>query len=94
MDNMRKCKVSIYGESYTLVTDETEEHLSFIARVVNDSMQNIAQKTGMTDTKKIAIMAAIQLASKLDSTHNALKSYERKSVHLIDHIDHELAHNM
>jgi cell division protein ZapA (FtsZ GTPase activity inhibitor) len=56
--------VTIFDETYSLVTDEQEEHLSKAALMVDQQMQEIAQ-AGFTDTRKIAVLVALQLASKL-----------------------------
>jgi len=63
-NTLKKCKVSIFGEHYILVTDETEEHLQAAALVVDRVMRDIASKSQLTDSKRIAVLAALQITSK------------------------------
>lgn len=77
---LKKCKVSIFGEHYVLITDETEEHLHAAAHMVDQVMRDIASKSQLTDSKRIAVLAALQLTSK------ELLS-QQKSDKLIDLLD-------
>jgi cell division protein ZapA (FtsZ GTPase activity inhibitor) len=56
--------VTIFDETYSLVTDEPEAHLSQAALMVDEQMREIAQ-AGFTDARKIAVLVSLQLASKL-----------------------------
>ncbi len=84
MSNLRKCKVSIFGESYVIVTDESDEHINTVAQLVNNSMKEIADKAQIEDTKRIAVLVALQLASKFLSTNYVLNSYESTSQKLVN----------
>ncbi len=63
---MRKERVhvSIFDETYSLVTDEPEEHLKEAALLVDQQMRDIAL-AGFSDARKISVLVALQLASKL-----------------------------
>lgn len=65
MDTLKKYKVSIFGESYTLVSDESEEQLVASAQHIDELMRQLAEKTGLSDTKRIAVLASLQIACKL-----------------------------
>jgi cell division protein ZapA len=74
----KKYKVSIFGEHYSLVSDEPEELVAQSARLVDARMQEIAQVTMITDQKKIAVLAAVLVASdlvrlKMEAEHDAFK---------------------
>jgi cell division protein ZapA (FtsZ GTPase activity inhibitor) len=58
-------KVSILGEQYSLVSDEPEGHVMQSALMVDSLLREIAEKSGSADTKKVAVLAALQLASRL-----------------------------
>ena len=76
----KKYKISILGESYSIVTDETEEHIVRSASLVDTYMQEIAQKLGSADIKKLAVLAALQSSSKLLHYESMLaKEQERYS---------------
>lgn len=61
----RKYKVTIFGESYTLVSDEPEQHVVESARNVDSLMSAISRDSGIVDVKKLAVLVSLQLASEL-----------------------------
>jgi cell division protein ZapA (FtsZ GTPase activity inhibitor) len=64
MSSAQKIKVTIYGDTYTLVTDEPEEFVRATATTVDSLMVDMAQRMGNVESRKIAVLAALQLASK------------------------------
>lgn len=61
----QKIKVTILGESYTLVSDESEELIKSSAALVDNQMQELTKKLGTSiEARKIAVLVALQLASK------------------------------
>lgn len=84
MSNVTKYKVSIFGESYFLVSDESQEHIDAVAFLVDSYMREIAEKNQIAQSKRIAVLVALQLASK------ALASQE-KSDNLLVFMDKELS---
>ena len=91
MNTLKKYKVSIFGESYSLVSDEPEEHLVFSAQYVDEVMKNIADKSGISDQKRIAVLTALQLASRLKNYERLLESYSQKEHQLVSRIERELS---
>ncbi len=67
MKNEQKgCKVTIFNESYTLVTNEREELLTVqAASLVDTLMKEISQTYNFADHKKIAVLASLRLAHEL-----------------------------
>lgn len=60
----KKYKVTIFGDAYTLVSDESESHVTQSASKLDELMAELARHSGITDTKKLAILAALQIASQ------------------------------
>jgi cell division protein ZapA (FtsZ GTPase activity inhibitor) len=61
----QKIKVTILGETYTLVSDESEELIKSSAALVDSQMQELTKKLGTSiEARKIAVLVALQLASK------------------------------
>ncbi len=58
-------KVTIFGEQYAFMSDEPEQHVAFVAHIVDSAMQEIAQKMPRIPSGKVAVLVALQLASKL-----------------------------
>lgn len=60
----RTLEVTVLGESYKLVTDDSEEHVLSTVRLVDTLVRDI-ENAGVKDQKKAIILATLQLASKL-----------------------------
>lgn len=81
----RTLEITILGESYTLITDESETHLVQAARAVDEIMRVIKQ-VGITDQKKIAVLASLQLASKLIKVEKEHVEFLQEKEHFNDWI--------
>jgi cell division protein ZapA len=83
----KKYKVDIFGDSFTIVTDEPEEHVIESAKLVDSLMREISEKTQLSDIKKLAIFTAFQISSKLgklESEVNDSNLIKEKLIGLID----------
>lgn len=86
----KKYKVTIFGDSYGLVTDEPEEHVMQTASMVDAHMTEIANRLESVDSKKLAVLAALQIASKLRQAEQAINQGHERNLHLADAIDSAL----
>ena len=84
-------KVSILDEAYTLVSDEGKESVFMVAQRVDALMREIAEKLKNSDSKRIAVLAAIKLANQLQSLENRIAKKDLEESHLVDYINRELA---
>jgi len=57
--------VTIYGQVYSLRSDEDPAHLEDLAALVDTQMREVAERTRTADTAKIAVLAALNLADQL-----------------------------
>ncbi len=87
---MKNIKVSIFGEGYSLISDESEEHIASVARRVDTLMREIAQQSSITDPKRIAVLVALRLASDLKNQESLLEHKYQEYVQLLDRINQEL----
>ncbi|MBY0110202.1 MAG: cell division protein ZapA [Candidatus Babeliaceae bacterium] len=71
---LRKYKVSLFGEVYDLVSDESEGLILNSASMVDSLMKNIAQQSRCTDTKRLALLVALHLAQQQLSDQSKLLS--------------------
>ncbi|MCX5921990.1 MAG: cell division protein ZapA [Candidatus Dependentiae bacterium] len=88
--NVKNYKVTIFGDQYSLMSDESEETIVQAAALVDSLMREIAQYSKVSDGKKIAVLTALRIASRvsaLESEHEMIKHHKEK---LIDQIDQEL----
>lgn len=66
MTNKCECyRVSVFGEQYVLQSDESAQHVLDAAALVESCMKSITARHTTLDSKKVAVLAAIQLASQL-----------------------------
>ena len=91
VDMIKKYKVSLFGETYTIISDEAEEHILRCVNQVDCLMRSITDSMNVTDGKKAAVLAALQLASKLHSTETQYQLKHLEHDKLIELIDRELA---
>lgn len=63
MNESKSFKVSIFGDVYSLMSDQPEEHLYEASQVVDQMMKEVVAGTGIQDTKRIAVLVALRLTS-------------------------------
>lgn len=56
--------VEIFGEIYSLKTDDDSEYVRKVAAAVDSSMREIAEKTHSFSSAKVGVLAALDLADK------------------------------
>lgn len=64
-DNKTRVRVEILGTEYTLRGDASAEYLRHVARVVDEVMRRIAEANPQLDGRKVAVLAAVNLADEL-----------------------------
>lgn len=90
MSKAKNLKVTIFGEPYTLASDEADEHVLKTAQLLDSLMQDIAQASKISDTKKIAVLAGLRIASQLVALKAEQEAIDLQNKKLIDQIDREL----
>lgn len=66
---VKKYSLIVFGDSYTVVSDEPEVCVLSAASLVDQLMQEIASKASEMPVQKLAILAALKIALKLQSAH-------------------------
>lgn len=85
--SVKKFKITIGGESYFLVSDEPEERVRTVARLVDGQMKAIGQLGHSDDPKRVAVLVALQCASKMLATAELIEKcqlYHEKLLGLIN----------
>ena len=90
MNKAESYNVSIYDDEYALLSDEPKEFVTRAATQVDEAMREIAEKTGLKDSKKIAVLAALRMASQLTKVESERAVAQEEKEKLIDQIDQEL----
>lgn len=88
---IKKYKVSLLGETYTIVSDESEEHVALCVQRVNEMMNTLTESLSITDSKRAAVLLALQLMSKVSQLESRYQEKHQEHLRLIDLIDRELA---
>lgn len=57
-----KVKVELFGQTYTLKGETSEEHILEVARLVDEKMRTLSAKNPSLDLTKTAVLAAVNLA--------------------------------
>ncbi len=63
--NTETYTVLIHEDEYQLVSDEAETHVLRAAEIVDELMKKMSAGAEVGNKRKVAVMAAIQLASEL-----------------------------
>ena len=91
MENTQRFKITIAGESYFLVSDESEEHIRTVTQYVDDQIKQIAHIGKTDDIKRVAVLLALQCASKMMVSAEQLDQYEDFNGKLIELISQEMS---
>jgi cell division protein ZapA len=87
----RNVKLELYGQRFSVRTDDAEEYLQKLAAHVNKKMTEIRSATGRVETSQIALLALLDISDALfreRAKNKALKvdllSRSERLLHTID----------
>ena len=87
---VKKYKARIFGELYSIVSDEEDELVLSIVRKVDFLMKEIAAKNNNTlDNKTIAVLAALKATEELIALQEIFRTEQEKSEKIIELLDKE-----
>lgn len=69
-------KVQIFGQVYSICGELEEKYVQKLAKYVDEKMQTIAEATGIVDTQKLAVLAALAIADEFHSLKTELTDEE------------------
>lgn len=87
---VQKYKITILGQSYTLVSDEVEQDIHAATKLVDATLQKLAAQSSTSDVNKLTLLAALEIALKqVQLEHNiALQADQQaKLMHLLTDMD-------
>lgn len=82
-------KLLIFGNYYSVVSDESQSQLAHAASIVDSVMKEISTKVPQIDEKRVAVLAALQLASKIIALEAQIEHTSVRHKELVDRIEHE-----
>jgi len=68
-----KFKIDIFDDQYSIISDEKESDILKASGLVDALMREIADTSTLGDRKKIAVLSALRIASRLVSLENSLQ---------------------
>ncbi len=74
-------RVTIFNQTYTLAAASADE-VESLAHSVDDLMHEIAQRSGVSDPSRVAVLTALHLADRLRGSEDELASLKK-------HVDHK-----
>jgi cell division protein ZapA (FtsZ GTPase activity inhibitor) len=90
MNEAKRIEVLLYGDSYSVISDEPAEKVLEVAKQVDELMRLIARRTGLSDVKKIAVLTALKLATSQRKLEEDTLSYKQLCEQLIQTVDQNL----
>ena len=79
MDPERKTvRVTIYNQPYTLAATEEAGEVEALAHIVDDLMTSIAQRAGNVDSNRVAVLACLHLADRIQSIERELAGLKER----------------
>ncbi len=82
-------KLLIFGDHYSVVSDESNAQITKAASMVDAMMKEISSKASQVDEKRIAILVALQMASRLLALESQIENTSERHKELVDRIEHE-----
>lgn len=73
MAERKQVKVTIYNQTYTMVTEGDPGEVDEVATAVDGLMRSIAARAGSADAGRIAVLACMHVADQLRNTERELK---------------------
>ncbi len=80
-------KLLIFGDHYSIVSDESQDNIAKAAAQVDALMKEISFKASQVDETRIAVLAALQLAHKILALESNKEFTDIRHKELIDRID-------
>lgn len=94
MNEAKNYIIRILNDQYTLSSDESQEHINKSSELVNLFIREIVDRNKQMEHKKVAVLAALRMAShilKLESQLNDLQSKELAMIASLAALDKDLS---
>ena len=91
MSELKKQTITIFDDSYTIVSDEPEEVFSQAVSLIDTLMTKISLQSKIADKKRVAVLSALHMAVRVKNLEVELASLKDKEQSLISSVDKVLA---
>ena len=83
--------VSIFDDTYTLVSDEGSAAVALLAQRVDTLMREISLKTTCNDVRRVAVLALIKVCHQLQTLELELQQKNHEESQLVNYINQQLS---
>jgi len=83
-------RVHIFNRSYTLLADGEPGDVEAVAHEIDELMADIASRSGVGDSTRVAVLACLHLADKLRATQAQLRSVGDRSARIAGMLEQAL----
>ena len=84
---MKKYKAHILGDTYSIVSDEKESFILESVQSVDSVMREISEKMPAMDKQKVAVLAALKIASGKIQLEHFIEEEKKLSSKIMDVLD-------
>ena len=88
---LKKYRAHIFGDTYAIISDDKEVLILEAGKIVDALMREIADASQTTDSKKIAVLAALKIATKALNLQAMMEQEKRLSSRIMNVLDREEA---
>jgi cell division protein ZapA (FtsZ GTPase activity inhibitor) len=71
----RDIRVEIYGQTYSIRTDLDPDYIQGLAKSVDAKMNALSHQTGTVDTRRLAVLAALNLSDELQQLRKSAEAH-------------------
>jgi len=84
---LKKYRARVFGDTYSIVSDEKEALILESVKIVDGIMREIAEASQVVDHKKIAVLAALKIAARSLNVEAVMAQEKRLSNRIMDVLD-------
>lgn len=84
---LKKYRARIFGDTYSIVSDEKEILILDAVKIVDTIMREIADVSQIVDPKKIAILTALKIAARSLNIEAVMEQEKRMSSRIMNVLD-------
>lgn len=82
-------KLLIFGDHYSVVSDESQSQLTKAAAMIDALMKEISAKVPNIDEKRVAVLAALQMANKILNLESQIEHTTMRHKELVDRVEQD-----
>ena len=93
MDTIHKYKITIGGQSYTIISNEPEHNIQAATQLIDATFKKLAAQSSTSDVTKLIVLTALEVALKqvqLEQNIALQADQQAKLMHLLTDMEVEI----